>query len=226
MRNFTIIFFLPMLFLANCTTFNTSVNSISLEDDFSGINVFIGPGNENVNINDIQFREYAKKLSILLSSKNFNVVDDLNIADQVILLTYGVSAPISQTASIPQFGKTGIASSTTYGTINTYNKNQSTYTGTTTNNYNYGITGVANINYVVYTSFLIITAYDYKVFLKSNSSVQMWQTEVTSTSNNNDLRVIFPYLLLASEKYVAKNTNKIIKESVNSNDSRLKKYYE
>ncbi len=167
--------------------------------------------------------EFSKDIRIVLKENGFTVVDDINSAEQILFLIYGINDPQTQTVAIPQFGKTGVRSSTTTGNVSVLG-NSATYRGTTTYNYDYGITGYTLVNRTVYTRVLIITSYDWIAYQNKKEMIQLWQTQIVSTGSSSDLRLVFPYLVLASEKYIGTNTGKAINISLYMSDSRVKKY--
>ena len=100
--------------IGSCFTvprYSVKVNSFSRDYDISH-KVIIVPLDKNLSANDLQFIEFSKHVTKALEKNGFQVVTDFNDANVIVTLYYSISAPISQTLSIPQFGPTGIESST------------------------------------------------------------------------------------------------------------------
>lgn len=150
--------------------FEVSVSSINNGSPSINKTCFIGSGMENVTIDDLKFKEFSSYLKRALESRGYTL-DDPENAEIIILLGYGISDPQKNTAAMPIWGQTGISSSTTYGTINSYGYGSASYTGTTYHTPTYGITGYAPISYTTYTRYAVITAYDWKEYLQSKKKL-------------------------------------------------------
>ncbi len=211
------------IIITGCTTVKTSVSSISGTETTETPRIFIMPGDQSVNPNDLLFIEFSNDIKLALKDNGFIIVDKFEEADQVALLVYGVSDPKTKVISIPQFGPTSIQSSNTTGTIYT-NGNYGTYRGSTTYNYNYGMTGVNNVAQTYFTRVIMITAFDLKKYLEEKVLIQKWQTQLVSDGKGSDLRTVFPYMIFSSEKYIGRNTGKAITVSIIMNDKRVEKY--
>ncbi len=223
-RSFMVITVLfAVLLLASCTSFNISISSLSSGEINYKQKIFLMPGDQNIDRSDLLFIEFSKDVSLALRRNGFEVVEDIDSADQILFLVYGISDPKNQTVSIPQFGKTGVKSSTTTGSVNVWG-NRANYRGTTTYNYDYGITGYNTVNRNVYTRVLLMNAYDWKAYQKNQQVRQLWQTQIVSTGSSSDLRLVFPYLALASENYIGRNTGKAINVKIYESDSRVQSY--
>jgi hypothetical protein len=85
----------------------------------------------------LEFAEYAKFVEDGLRRQGFRVVPEL-----VAFFGYGIDQGRDELYSytVPQFGQTGVQSSQTFGTVQSYGPG-ATYSGTTTYTPSYGITG-------------------------------------------------------------------------------------
>lgn len=201
-------------------TFVVDVSSITTSNH-SGKKVFVVPGN-NVAINDIQFIEFSGYIKKALVKKGFTVVDSIDESDQVVLLGYAISGPQSYTENIPLFGPTGVKSSSTFGHINS----SGNYYSSTMYDYNYGITGIKQIERIYYTRTIVLIAYDWQLFKKKKIEKQLWKTDIVSTGSSDDLRYVFPYMIVAAEKYIGTNTKKAVTVEISEYDRRVKEYVE
>lgn len=222
-----VLFCFLLLSLSGCATtpkFYVDIDSISSSNADLKKKYILFSGEEDVKDTDLQFIEYTKYIDNALISIGFvkaNKVEDANIA---IFLVYGIGNPQEHTYSyvLPMWGQTGVSSSTTYGSLNTFG-NTATYSGTTTYNPTYGVTGYipATGSYVTYFRFLKLTAVDLDEYKKSQKTNQLWQTTVTSTGADGDLRFVFPILVAASKEYLGSNTGKRIQIILTAEDQRV-----
>lgn len=228
-----------MLVLSGCAnmrppTFHINVDSISSAKE-NKIYVLL-PSNKNVKVDDLQFKEYAKYVNRALQRKGFSPAKNFQKANVAIFLGYGIGEPKEHqfTYSLPTWGKTGISSSTTYGTSNTYGNlntygNYGTYSGNTNSSSTtiytptYGITGSTRHSgsYTTYFRFMFLDAVDLEEFKKSKKTVQLWKTTVTSSGSSSDLRRVFPILVAASKNYIATNTGKKVQVNLLEDDAQV-----
>lgn len=222
-----VIFCLLFLSLSGCATtptFHVDIDSISSPNADSKKKYILLAGIKDVKDTDLQFIEYTKYIDKALISKGFikaNKFEDANVA---IFLVYGIGNPQKNTYSyaLPMWGQTGVSTSTTYGSLNTFG-NTATYSGFTTYTPTYGITGFvpASGSYVTYFRFLILDAVDLDEYKQSQKMNQLWQTTVTSTGSSGDLRLVFPILVAASKPYLGSNTGKRIEIRLTEEDERV-----
>lgn len=190
------------------TRFSIFVDSISGESAVSAMTYVIGSGDRQVSSGDLQFREYASQIEKVLAEKGYVKVQNPDDAAILVALTYGISGPKDNTVSysMPVFGQTGVASSTTYGRVGA----GGTFSGTTFNTPSFGVTGYMPVseNFTTYNRHFIATAFDISASKLRGQDVQLWQTTVTSTGSSNDLRRVFPYMVYAARPYLGSNTGK------------------
>ncbi|MCX8124740.1 MAG: hypothetical protein N3F66_11365, partial [Spirochaetes bacterium] len=138
--NKNIIFYFLIIITSNlmgCSTYFVVDISSYGTNVTSPTKVFIAPGDQKVTINDVAFIEYAGYVAKALSKNGFIVVNNLDDADQVVLLWYAISDPKSQTINIPIYGPTGISSSSTFGYMNS----SGNFFANTNYDYQYGLKG-------------------------------------------------------------------------------------
>src|SRR5690606_30199649 len=128
-------------------------------------------GNQGVEEGDLQFQEFASYVDRVMAERGFVKVGSFDSADIAVFFSYAIGDPQTHqyTYSVPVWGKTGTASSTTRGTVSTYG-NSSTYSGTTTHSPSYGVVGSATHlgTYTNHSRFLVLDAYDIAVYKESN----------------------------------------------------------
>ena len=54
--------------------------------------------------------------------------------------------------------------------------------------------------------------------------VLLWKTNIVSIGSSDDLRYVFPYMIVAAEKYIGTNTKKFVTVEISGYDRRVKEY--
>lgn len=187
-------------------------------------NVLILPGTKDVDPSDLQFLEFAGHVATALKEMGLTRVERFQDADVAVYLSYGIGNPQTQQYSyaLPTWGQTGVSSATTYGSVNRYG-NTGTFSGTTVYTPTYGITGYSTQveSRTTFTRFLLMDAYDIGAYKKTQEMKQLWKIGATSAGSSNDLRFVFPYMVVASQKFLGTNTGRRIEEDVLIDDPRV-----
>ena len=219
--------FITLILLSGCQItqpkYHVNVDSIGSSSDNKKSYILL-PGNKATNSEDLQFKEYANYVNRALVSSGFKHAESYEKANVAIILMYGIGDPQTQqySYSTPTWGQTGVSSSQTYGTVNTYG-NYGSYSGTTTYTPQYGITGstTQSGSYATYLRYMIISAVDLTEYNKSKKEVQLWKTTVTSSGTSGDLRKVFPVLVAASKSFIATNTGEKVKVEMHDTDKSV-----
>lgn len=232
-KTFRGIIIICLLFLSGCATtqktkanptFGVDVDAISSHNAESKKKYILLPGIKDIKDTDLQFLEYSSYIDKALASRGFVKTKSFEDANVAIFLIYGIGHPQEKSFSysLPMWGQTGVSSSNTYGTINKFGTT-GTYSGSTIYNPTYGITGFIPVSgsFVTYFRFLILDAVDLDEYKKSEKTIQLWQTTVTSTGSSGDLRKVFPVLVAASKPYLGLNTGKKIRIELTEDDQRV-----
>lgn len=196
-----------------------TVDSINNNETMINKNLIILPANKDVILEDLQFQEYASYLKREMVSKGYNIVENMENADIVVFLGYGISEPKENIVSysLPVYGKTGVSSATTY---------KMKYTNFNITNYTpeYGIVGEKNHirRYSTYTRYIYIVAYDNKLSKSAENIRQLWKTEIISNGTSDDLRWVYPIMLAAAKQYISENTEHKISLKIRENDEAVK----
>lgn len=189
---------------------------VSISAISSGANVgkryIIVPANQQIWNNDqLTYIQLAKQAVLSLSMKGYTLVPNKELADQMIMLDYRRSGAVtnSRIVSVPEWGQTGVSSSTTYGNVNTnlnsygnYGTANSTYNATTVYNPTYGITGyhseqVTDTAYSIGVSLTSVSLRD----LEINKVTNLWKVQAISTSHKQDGLADFQGLIRLSSEY-------------------------
>lgn len=180
-------------------------------------------GMKNINPDDLQHQEYVRYINKALQSKGLKPTTFAD-ADMVIFLYYGISEPSQENYnySMPVYGQTGVSSSYTSGTINSFG-NMATYSGTTTYTPTYGVVGSQTYSgtRTYFTRHVILDAVDAQRFKDTQEVKSLWKTTIISKGSSGDLRTIFPILMGAGQEYIGTNTGKAIEITLPEDDDRV-----
>ncbi|UUV19967.1 DUF4136 domain-containing protein (plasmid) [Fusobacteria bacterium ZRK30] len=105
------------------------------------------------------------------------VIFDYSIIEKTELRTHNV------------YGQTGTSSTSTYGTLNTYNNN-STYSETTYSTPTYGVVGTSTNTETVYVRNLRLNIYEF-------NNTPLYEGKVVSEGSSSQLNIIMKYLVEA-----------------------------
>lgn len=225
------ILLLTVIFTSLTSCFHRSievnVDTISVSNAREKKRYFLIPGNKDCSPSDLQFMEFARYTDNALICEGFIKVSSIEEADIAIILNYGISDPYvyQYTYETPIWGQTGVDSKTTYGTVNTYS-NMVTYSSQTEYTPTYGVVGSKTQvgTGVLFFRYFVLSGVDLEEFKKTNKiedAKNLWVTKANSSGESGDLRKIFPILLVASQKHIARNTDQQIHYKIKENDKRI-----
>ena len=194
------------------------------EKIISGKTCAIISGMKDINKDDLQYKEFERYIAKALTKKGYAITDNINEADIVVFLTYGIGDPQKHVFSyaVPVFGQTGVSSSQTFGTVQGFG-NMATYSGNTTYTPSYGVVGATPMvgEETLYTRYIRLDAFDMKAFRESKKEKRLWTTDMVSTGSSDDLRGVFPVMIAASEQYIGENTQEKKRILITLNDKRV-----
>ena len=154
--------------------------------------------------NSLEYKTYIQLVRQQLSKFQYSEAASNETPDVVIALSYGIDSGKERLASIPIFGKTGVSSSTTYGTLNTYG-NYGTYSGTTTYTPTYGVVGSSTVSRTEYNRGLWLYIVDAKSVGTKNLNV-LYEASVKSSGSSAQLPRVMPAMIEALfKKFPGKN---------------------
>lgn len=159
----------------------------------------MAPGDASIAADDLQYQSFSNLVDVGLKAQGFVQANTPADADILVLLSYGISGPISIDTSyvMPTFGQTGVASAMTTGNVGGGN-----FSAMTTYTPSYGVTGYVPINQtsVVFDRRVLVGAYATK------DRKQVWKTLILSRGSSSDLRMVMPYMIRAATPYFGKDT--------------------
>lgn len=223
-----------VLFIMACSTthYDVKVNAIALSSkELANYNDCILMPITDKDNETIINKRYTLSLIDILEDNGVKIVDKYNKANCVIFFDYGISAPqaVNQTSLIPNYGITGVSSSTTSGNVYIHKTGSGNYIGnvSTQTQYTpqYGVTGYTPINQTVflYVRYLYLDARKI-VKNKKEAGEQLWNTIITSVGSSGELNKVMPYMLYVLANNVRANTEGIQQISLYENDENIKYY--
>lgn len=215
------------LFLAACGQrphISSSIDAIAGPNALAHSAYVLMPGNKGATADDLQYQEYAAIIDRALAERGMRKSASFDDAQVVVFLRYGIGEPEtrSYTYNVPVFGQTGVASSYTSGNVNVYG-NSANYSQSTSYTPSYGITGYATRtgSYTTYTRFLVVNAVDIATWRRTEKLVDVWRASIVSVGSEGDLRLVFPYMVVAGKRYFGASTGSAVTVNVYSGDPEV-----
>ncbi len=154
--------------------------------------------------NNLEYMTYQDLIRKQLSKYQYREVTPQETPDVIIAFKYGIDNGKEKLGSVPIFGRTGVSSSTTYGTFNTYG-NSGTYSGTTFYTPSYGIIGSSAVSRTVYSRALWLYIVDAKSVGTEKLNV-LYEGSVKSAGRSSQLSEVMPAMIKALfKKFPGKN---------------------
>jgi hypothetical protein len=219
-------------FSTGCTpykSYDVSVDSICTSRAKEKKNYVLLPGNKDTKNSDLQFQEFAGYTEKALHALGFQKASSIDTAEVAILLTYGISDPLCTKYAYcePIYGHFGKSSSSSSTTIHLFGKSI-TYSENSDDTPSFGVLGSTTHigTKILYTKHMMISGIDLEESKKTGKledAPQLWSTKAQSLGDAEDLREVFPVLLLASQKHLADNTGKKISYKMREDKKLTKK---
>ena len=202
-------------------SFTVKVDSISATHANTKQTYMLFPARDEINKNDLQYKEYINYLNSALVENGFVNVKEPTQASLAIFVDYGIGEPKTNvhSYSLPIYGQTGVSSLNTTGSISpSGNVNLSTTPVAT-----YGVTGSIPVTekYDTYDRYFILDAINFSLLRQSGTQTQVWKVTTTSTGSSSDLRRVFPVMVAASQPYIGRNSGKQIKLNIDEDDPSI-----
>lgn len=154
---------------------------------------FIFPVQEQVG--SLEFQYYSDMIKNGLITKGMIYSNNIDNANIVILFSYGIDDGKQKIGSVPVYGKTGIASSSSTINMNNYGGNIIGNV-TTRNTPSYGVVGTSQYSYIEYGRFLWIGMFD-KQSVVDNQIVQLYNGTIISTGTSSNIKEVLPAMINA-----------------------------
>ena len=157
--------------------------------------------------NSLEHRSYEKLVKQQLDLQGFKEVP-LDEADVVVMFSYGDDGGRQIVSSYPIFGQTGVSSSNTYGTVQSYG-NSATYSGTTNYTPSYGIVGSGVSSRTEYKRFLYLSMIDHSASKSGDEIKRIYEGKVVSNALNSNLPEAVPVMIKALFKEFPGESGKV-----------------
>jgi len=142
----------------------------------------------------LEHKTYERAVKRELDAKGFREASIEN-AEVVIFLSYGIDTGKEVVESYPIIGQTGVSSSHSYGTVQSYDS-YGTYSGTTTYTPTYGVVGTGVTSSTEYTRFLKLDILDRKA-LTEKQIKKLYEAKVFSRGSSGQLSAVLPTMIKA-----------------------------
>ena len=190
-----------MFFLVSCassTRYEVEVDSIASQET-SGKKFFILSASKEISSENLRFQEFQKITSNVLKQNGYVESKDAKTADLAIFLDYFISdgSTHTETRSIPVYGQ-----QQKVNFQNSYGQNIGSATVQNANPYTPSGYRYQSEQVTTYHRKIVLNAFDVK------TKKQVWESKITSDGSSNDIRTIFPYMLIGAGPYLGKNTGK------------------
>jgi hypothetical protein len=223
-------------FTAGCATlqratgvgsvFIVNVDAVCANVATRGHSYLLWPGEKGLTPNDLLFREYAKYIEPILAKAGYTRVVSAEQADIIVIADYGIGSPrvSTSTTSLPIYDFVG--GSTSHVTVNTMTPyGSSMTTGTITEMPTYQQVGTRQVTNtsVGYMRYVVLRAFAAYRLETDRTPIEVWRTTITSSGSSNDLRKVFPYMMIAAQRYVGKQTAHSEEVTLSGWDGRVRR---
>jgi hypothetical protein len=198
---------------AQAPSYSMKVDTIAADGETKPRSYFLIPGLQGVSTRDLQYREFAAQAARALKYRGYTKARTAEEADAIILLSYGIGEPRVEyeLISSPVYGlvPSGTSTTTAYGTTTSFGGVATTAaTATTTQGRTLGVVGTATRSRktVEYDRYLRLTAVSTARYKQTAEVEEVWQTTVTSSGWNDDLRRVFPVMLAGAMRRIGVDT--------------------
>lgn len=199
-------------------SYRVRVSSFADPNALAKSRYFLIPGKQNVDLNDLEFKEYSKFAKNALNHIGYKEAESPADVDVMVALNWNAGSPerIPYSFSLPLMGQTGGGSSTFNSTSLGSNGRPSYTTGRISQEPTFGVIGTQNISGVSSFTplFVWFIAYDANAYRDNKTLIKLWETWILAMDRRSDLRQAMPYLVAAGRDYFAKNTGKYINVNV------------
>lgn len=180
--------------LSGCAMFLRSQIAVfhELPDGFTGTTYAMIPFKEQEG--SLEHKSYEQTIRQELNAKGFRETP-LEHAEVVVFLSYGIDTGKEVVSSYPIIGQTGVSSSYTSGTVQSYG-GYGTYSGTTTYTPKYGVVGTGVTSRTEYTRFLRVDLLDKKT-LAEGKVKKVYEGKVASRGSSGQLAAVLSTMVKA-----------------------------
>jgi hypothetical protein len=163
-----------------------------LPKDLSGTTYVMIPFKEQEG--SLEHKAYEEAVRQELNAKGLRETT-VNQAQVAVFLAYGIDTGKEVVSSYPIIGQTGVSSSSTYGTVQSYGS-YGTYSGTTTYTPTYGVVGTGVTSQTQYTRVFRLDIVDKETLAEGNIK-KLYEGKVVSSGYSGQLVQVLPTMIKA-----------------------------
>lgn len=160
----------------------------------------------------LEYKAYARAVSVELQKAGMVEVDQ-SAAAAAVFIRYGIDNGREVVSSYPIIGQTGVASSSTYGTVNRFG-NTATLNATTYNTPTYGVVGSGSRSDTVFRRFLDLEIVEMPSLMAGAKVNKLYEGKARSEGTLNQLSTIMPPMIQSIFKEFPGQSGKSRKVSV------------
>lgn len=191
-----------------------SVNALASPEAKGKLAFVIVPADSTTSIHDLQYQEYASYLARALQLSGYQYAESLIAADLVVALDCGVGEPHFSIRNfiLPTYGATGVKTTSTLGSFMLFG-NTGTFTSTTTQYQQYGLTSFQNYQTldVTFQKYVALSAIDFRKFQDDGVVREVWRTTITATGRDAEFRSAFPLMVAAAVEFYGKSPGRTVR---------------
>lgn len=143
----------------------------------------------------LEHKTYENHIRQQLVAKGYREVP-LENAEVVVFIQYGIDTGRQIVYSYPIIGQTGVTSSYTTGTIQSYGGGYATYSGSTFHTPVYGVVGAGTRSRTEYSRFVRLDLVD-RAALSGGNIKRVYEGRVTSQGSSGQLSAVMPAMVRA-----------------------------
>jgi hypothetical protein len=179
--------------LSGCALLRSQVAVFhQLPKDLSGTTYVMIPFKEQEG--SLEHKAYEEAVRQELNAKGLRETT-VNQAQVAVFLAYGIDTGKEVVSSYPIIGQTGVSSSSTYGTVQSYGS-YGTYSGTTTYTPTYGVVGTGVTSQTQYTRVFRLDIVDKETLAEGNIK-KLYEGKVVSSGYSGQLVQVLPTMIKA-----------------------------
>lgn len=160
----------------------------------------------------LEYKAYAQAVSAELQKAGMVEVDQ-SAAAAAVFIRYGIDNGREVVSSYPIIGQTGVASSSTYGTVNRFG-NTATLNATTYNTPTYGVVGSGSRSDTVFRRFLDLEIVEMSSLMAGAKVNKLYEGKARSEGILNQLSTIMPPMIQSIFKEFPGQSGKSRKVSI------------
>jgi hypothetical protein len=191
LKLFLVLVFSTSMIGCASTYFVSNVTAFHQLGQLSGLTYTVLPYREQQD--SLEYNNYAQMVSAELKRFGMIEVNDTNKAAVSVFIRYGIDNGTQVTSTYPIIGQTGVAASTTSGTLSRFG-NMATVHATTTYTPTYGVVGTGARTDTIYMRFLDLEIVD-TLSLTLGAPKKLYEGKVRSNGSTPQLARVMPYMM-------------------------------